>query len=255
MTLAGVTTMRTYDELVAEAIAAPFEGWNFSWLKGRIEQPGPNWSYEDRARAALAAATSALDVGTGGGELLASLQPLPAHTVATEAYEPNIDLARRRLEPLGVEVRTGMASALPAGDGEFDLIVNRHSGIHAGEFRRVLRSGGSVLVQAVGAGNDAELNAALGAPPPAFGGGDLETSVAALASVGFEIVDSLTERPEYGFYDVGAVIYHLRAVSWQIPDFDVYKYDQQLRALDARIRSEGRFVAHDHRYLIEARLP
>ena len=63
---------------------------------------------------------------------------------------------------------------------------------------------------------------------------------------------SSEEMPEFAFYDIGAVIYHLRAVSWQIPDFDVQKYDRELRSLDARIRNDGRFVAHDHRFMVKA---
>jgi hypothetical protein len=74
--------VRSYEELVAEALAAPFEVWDFSWWQGRTRQAEPMWSYEGRALQLIAGATSLLDVCTGGGELLASLAPLPAHTVA-----------------------------------------------------------------------------------------------------------------------------------------------------------------------------
>lgn len=243
--------MNTYESLVAEALAAPFEGWDFHWLDGRSDQAGPSWSYEDLARSALAAAKSALDVDTGGGELLASLQPLPAHTVATEAWEPNIAVATGRLAPLGVEVRRSDPSGLPASDGEFDLVLNRHGGFSAPETRRVLRPGGIVLMQHVGRDNDADLNAVLGAAPPSYGG-DCATMVAELEQNGFRVDEARDETPEFVFFDIGAVVYHLRAVSWQIPDFDVTTYDRELRNLDARIRNEGRFVAHDRRYLIRA---
>lgn len=242
---------KPYELLVEEALAAPFEGWDFRWLEGRCDQAGPSWSYEDLARMALGTASSALDIDTGGGELLASLQPLPAHTVATEAWEPNIAVAMRRLAPLGVEVRMGDSSKLPAGDGEFDLVLNRHGGFSARETRRVLVPGGHVLMQHVGRGNDADLNAALGAGPPSYGG-DCATMVGELEQTGFRVVEAREETAEFVFFDIGAVVYHLRAVSWQIPDFDVTTYDHELRHLDARIRREGRFVAHDRRYLIRA---
>lgn len=242
---------RPYEALVAEALAAPFEGWDFSWLDGRTEQAAPSWSYEELARSALATATSALDIDTGGGEMLASLQPLPAHTVASEAWEPNVAVATRRLVPLGVEVRAGDAAELPARDGEFDLVLNRHGGFSPAEARRVLVPGGTLLMQHVGCGNDEDLNAALRAPPPDYGG-DCAKTVGDLERTGFHIVTSCDEMPEFVFYDIGAMIYHLRAVSSQIPDFDVRKYDRALRIVDARIRSEGRFVVHDHRFLIEA---
>ena len=37
------------------------------------------------------------------------------------------------------------------------------------------------------------------------------------------------------------------------PDFTVERYRDALRALDAQIRSDGAFVAHSTRHLIEAR--
>lgn len=246
--------MREYDELVTEAMAAPFEGWDFSWLAGRTEQVGPSWSYEDRARKLLGAAESVVDVDTGGGELLASLRPLPAHTVATEVWEPNLPVATDRLAPLGVEVRHASAAALPAADAEFDLVLNRHGGLRPAETHRVLRPGGTLLVQAVGGENDLELNEVLGGAPYAHASvGGCAKAVTELEEAGFEIAEALEERPPFVFHDIGAVVYHLRVVSWQIPDFDVQKYDRELRALDARIRSEGGFVARDHRFLIEAR--
>jgi hypothetical protein len=55
-------------------------------------------------------------------------------------------------------------------------------------------------------------------------------------------------------HDVGALVFHLRAIPWQIPDFEVDRYGPALQALDQRIRTEGPFVAYDHRYLIRARL-
>jgi SAM-dependent methyltransferase len=242
---------RPYEALVAEALAASFEGWDFSWLDGRTDQTGPSWSYEELAQSALATATSALDIATGGGELLASFQPLPAHTVATEGWQPNVAVATRRLAPLGVEVRASTTTTLPARDGEFDLVLNRHGGFDAAEARRVLAPGGTLLMQHVGTGNDADLNAALGAPSPQYGA-DCAMMADELERAGFAVVTCRDENPEFAFYDIGAVIYHLRAVSWQIPDFDVQTYDQPLRSLDARIRSEGPFIAHDHRILIEA---
>lgn len=242
---------KSYEVLVAEALAAPFEGWDFGWLEGRVDQPGPSWSYEELARSALAMGTSALDIDTGGGELLASLRPLPAHTVATEAWVPNVALAKRRLLPLGVEVREGSVSKLPAKDAEFDVVLNRHGGFDAAEITRVMALGGNLVMQHVGSRNDVELNAALGSPPPDYGG-DCAKTVRELQAAGCRVIMACEEMPEFVLYDIGAVVYHLRAVSWQIPNFDVQTYDHELRSLDARIRSEGSFVAHDHRYLITA---
>ena len=248
--------MKSYEELVAEALDAPFRGWDFSWLRGRANQAEPSWSYDRRARRLIAGATSLLDLCTGGGERLASFAPLPEHSVATEGWAPNVPLARARLAPLGVRVRVPAGDELPARDAEFDLLLNRHGDAPATEIARALRPGGTYLMQGVGTHNLADLNQALGAPSGDYAEtSTLDATSEALQAAGLEIVDGREETPEHVIHDVGALVYFLRAVSWQVPDFDVDRYDAKLRELDATIRADGRVVFHDHRYLVEARKP
>src|SRR5687768_7435342 len=84
----------------------PSTGWNFSYLKGRMEEKLNllPWDYEATVRSKLLGAKGLLDMGTGSGEFLASLSPLPQDTCATESWAPNIAIARQRLGPLGVTV-------------------------------------------------------------------------------------------------------------------------------------------------------
>jgi SAM-dependent methyltransferase len=248
--------MKSYEELVTEALDAPFRGWDFSWLHGRSNQAEPSWSYDGRARQLVVGAKSLLDLCTGGGELLASLAPLPEHSVATESWEPNIPLARNRLAPLGVQVRVPHGDELPATDGEYDLVINHHGGALACEIARVLRPGGTYLMQGVGSHNLADLNQALGAPRGDYAEtSTLDATSAALQAAGLEIVDGQEEMLEHALYDIGALVYFLNAVTWQVPDFDVGRYDAKLRELDAAIRESGPVVFHDRRYLVEARKP
>jgi hypothetical protein len=93
-----------FDRLVAEAEAQAFSGWDFSYLNGRMEVGQVSWDYRASVMRAIPCATALLDMGTGGGEFLASLTPLPRDTCATEAYPPNVPVTRQRLEPLGVQV-------------------------------------------------------------------------------------------------------------------------------------------------------
>lgn len=54
-------------------------------------QEDPPWSYRDRSHALVRAATgSVLDLGTGGGEALAELEPLPPGSTTTEDWPPNV---------------------------------------------------------------------------------------------------------------------------------------------------------------------
>ncbi len=62
---------RTFDDLLAEAEAAPVAGWDFSWLAGRATEQRPSWGYQRAMSARLASATAALDIQTGGSEVLA----------------------------------------------------------------------------------------------------------------------------------------------------------------------------------------
>src|SRR5258708_13228618 len=98
---------REFDRLLAEAMEAPFSGWDFSWLEGRRveeEDTETTWDYDERARKRIQSAASLLDLGTGGGERLSRLGPFPPFAVATEAYGPNVPVATRQLQPLGVQV-------------------------------------------------------------------------------------------------------------------------------------------------------
>src|SRR5260370_10005297 len=96
-----------FDRLLAEAMAAPFSGWDFSWLEGRRveeEDTETTWDYDERARKRIQSAASLLDLGTGGGERLSRLGPFPPFAVATEAYAPNVPVATRLPQPLRVRV-------------------------------------------------------------------------------------------------------------------------------------------------------
>jgi hypothetical protein len=54
----------TFDELIDEALAAPFEGWDFSWLDGRMTQLQLPWDYATRVKARMRGTRAMLDMGT-----------------------------------------------------------------------------------------------------------------------------------------------------------------------------------------------
>jgi len=96
--------MKDFETLIQEAEQAHFSGWDFSWLRERWIESEPDWDYGALVLERIPAAQALLDMGTGGGEFLASLPSRPAQTCATEAYPPNLPVARARLEPLGIPV-------------------------------------------------------------------------------------------------------------------------------------------------------
>jgi SAM-dependent methyltransferase len=247
--------MDAFDQLVGEAEAAPFSGWDFAYLRGRWREDAPPWDYRADVLGRLPDVSRLLDMGTGGGEFLASLGRLPAYTAATESYTPNVPVARRRLGPLGVDLFTLESdSALPFPDQHFDLIINRHESYDPAEVRRILRVGGTFLTQQVGGDDNARLNEVLGAPLPLNHWSAADAS-RELADAGYVIVRQLEAFPETCFFDIGAVVYYLKVISWQIEDFSVEGYRDALRRLHAQIIAEGGLTTHSHRLLIEARRP
>ena len=66
------------------------------------------------------------------------------------------------------------------------------------------------------------------------------------------VTDLRTVRCRMEFFDVGAVVWILRKCVWWVPDFSVPTHLDKLHDLDRSIRTNGAFVAHSTRHLIEA---
>ncbi|MBH1934368.1 class I SAM-dependent methyltransferase [Streptomyces sp. AV19] len=249
---------RTFDDLVAEAASVSVDGWDFSWLDGRATEERPSWGYQRLMAERLARVASALDVQTGGGEVLAGADRLPPTMAATESWPPNVAKATALLHPRGVVVVADPDEPpLPFADGAFDLVTSRHPAtVWWAEIARVLRPGGTYFAQHVGPASVFELvEFFLGPQPEARRKRHPDDETAAARAAGLDVVDVRVERLRMEFFDVGAVVYFLRKVIWTVPGFTVGAYGERLRALHERIRTEGPFVAHSSRVLIEARKP
>ncbi len=249
--------MTSFEELVAEAAATPVEGWDFSWLEGRATEERPPWGYARLMGERMARADAALDVETGGGEVVATLRRPPALLVATEGWWPNVEVARTRLRPLGARVvAVADAPTLPFADASFDLVVSRHPVVVLwGEITRVLRPGGTYLSQLIGPGTNRELTEFMMGPRPVNESRSKVNARAGAESHGLEVVDLRECALRVEFYDVGAVVYFLRKVLWTVPDFTPETYDVELRRLHQQIEREGSFVSTARRLLVEARRP
>ncbi|WP_189267180.1 methyltransferase domain-containing protein [Streptomyces fuscichromogenes] len=268
---------RTFEDLVAEGAAVPTEGWDFSWFEGRATEARPSWGYARTAGGRLAHATAVLDIQTGGGEVFdfalgvaagsgstdRSSTPVTPHRprllVATEGWAPNAVKASNRLGARGVVVVASAEDApLPFADGVFDLVLSRHPvRAHWAEIARVLCPGGTYFAQHVGPASVFELvEFFLGPQPEAVRRGrHPDGERAAAEAAGLEVVALRAERLRMEFHDIAAVVHFLRKVVWMVPGFTVEAYEPQLRALHRRIETEGAFVAHSSRHLLDARKP
>jgi SAM-dependent methyltransferase len=205
----------------------------------------------------MAAARAALDIETGGGEVLAKVARAPRLLVATESWPPNVAGARRRLHPLGAHiVAVSDAPALPFVGGTFDLVVSRHPVVVLwDEIARVLEPGGTYFSQQIGAGTNRELTDFLMGVQPVNQSRSPEHTRAAAEAAGLEVLDLRSCALRVQFFDVGAVVHFLRKVHWTVPGFTPQDYLDPLRALHEQIVREGVFVSTAQRLLVEARRP
>ncbi|WP_242694863.1 class I SAM-dependent methyltransferase [Pseudogracilibacillus auburnensis] len=244
-------------ELLIKRTERNFSGWDFSYINdsGRIAEEPLTWSYGSIVFSLLKNADAMLDMGTGGGEFLSLLQPFPKTIAATESYPPNVLLAKNRLEPLGVSVcQISDDDHLPFHDGKFDFIINRHESYSVAELRRILSPNGLFLTQQVGGQDYYGISRALGLPAnEEFKDWNLKHAVAQLENGGFVILMQKEEFPYQRFYDIGALVYYLKAIPWQAPDFDVKKDWDNLYEIHQLIEKQGYFDVRQHRFLIKAR--
>jgi SAM-dependent methyltransferase len=234
----------------------PFSVWDFSYLDGRMLEEQPPWSYSSRAAELMRQASSVLDLGTGGGERLVNLREYwPRKVVVTEDYPPNFKLATERLTPLGVKVVNVPLTdddPMPFADGEFDLVMNRHSGFNSNEVARVLAYGGTFLTQQIHGLWAYDLLAAFDAKPQ-WPTSTLDKYVPSLKAAGLTLVNTQEWSGTLAFTDVGAIVYYLKVVPWLVPGFSVETHLGYLLKLQSSLENGDALAFVARKYLIEAR--
>ena len=244
-----------FKQLLAEAEAAAFTGWDFQWLENRMIQQDPPWDYPALVQKKILQVTSLLDMGTDDGELLASLGPLPQDSHATEAYSPNQSLAVDRLANLGVKVHPiEDDSRLPFPAERFELVINRHESYDPLEVWRILKPNGMFITQQVSGLDNLELNQVLEDHPSLpFINWGLPNAAEELSRANFSIERVDQAALQTIFKDVGAVVYYLKAIPWQVEGFSIETHLDKLAILHNTIERNGYLMTTAHRFLIVAR--
>ena len=232
-------------------------GWDFSHIDSRYTADPLPWDYREKVREFLRPGVRLLDMGTGGGELLLTLGHPYELTSVTEGWAPNLELCRKRLEPLGITVReydSERGMPLPFEDNSFDLVINRHESYDLSEVRRVLKSNGFFLTQQVGGENNRPLIRRLCPDFPGnYVGFYLENELPKFRAAGFRVMNSHQAFGEGRFLDVGAVVFQASVSPWEFPVFSADRCQKALLQLQDQLERLGFIPTLEHRFLIVAK--
>lgn len=238
-----------------EESIAHINGWDFSHIHGRYEEENDlPWDYDSIVREYLKPDLKLLDYDTGGGEYLLSLHHPYENTMATEGYPPNVELCRKKLLPLGIDLREcSDASNIPFPENSADMITDRHGDFDPCEIHRLLRNDGIFVTEQVGCDNDRDLvEIVLPGTEKPFPDLYLEKQKGLFEKAGFRIIRAEEAyRPIY-FYDVGAFVWFAHIIEWEFPGFSVEKCFDGLLKMQKMIDEQGKIKGTIHRYLIVA---
>lgn len=239
----------------AEEQIAHVHGWDFSHIAGRYsEEDNLPWDYRETILQYLTPKMQILDIDTGGGEFLLSLNHPHESTAATEHYPPNVLLCSQILLPLGIDFQPADGKGtLPFEDCRFDMVIDRHGDFNASEIHRVLKSGGLFITQQVGAENDRELVRLLcGETPLPFPDQYLNITSQRFRDAGFEILKEAEAFRPIKFFDVGALVWFARIIQWEFPNFSVDTHLEGLRKAQRILEQDGCIEGTTHRFLLVA---
>lgn len=233
---------------------AKFEGWDFSYIKDSWENENLPWNYAKIVKQYLSSGLELLDMGTGGGEFLLTLNHPYKNTSVTEGWQPNIELLKDKLVPLGIKlVPIGDDDMIDYPDNSFDIVINRHESFNVEEVKRVLRPNGMFITQQVGGKNGNRLsNMLIPNFQPKYKDLNLKNTVQNLKKLNIDIIYADEYFPYQKFFNMKALIYYANTIEWEFPGFSVEdNFDQLLNAFKELTR-RGYVLNYEHRFIIVA---
>ena len=232
--------------------AGSLTGWDFSSIRDwRATTP---WDYERVVAEYTKTWMRALDVGTGGGEVITRLSNVLGQVVAVDHKVSMAIAAQARLSP-SADVVVADGRALPFADATFNLVLDRHAPVFIREFARVLRPGGLFITQQVGGRNMQSIFDAFGWGSNAKQWGQAQTFDAiksAAPAVGLEMLRAEEYEVEYSLADIESLVFILKYVPFPEP-FDPLRHVDGVNRLLAESVDEHGVKTTEHRGLLIAR--
>ncbi|WP_455045105.1 class I SAM-dependent methyltransferase [Leptotrichia trevisanii] len=242
------------EEWLKEEKMAHIHGWDFSHIYGRYsEEENLPWDFRTVINKYLKNNMKLLDMETGDGEFLLSLNHPKHNTSAIEGYQPNVELCKKVLLPLGIDFKEADGDEkLPFENEYFDIITNRHGAYNVTELKRVLKKDGIFVTQQVGAENDRELVEILlpKYKDLPYAEHYLNIKQQEISEQGFEILESGETFQPIKFFDTGALVWFAKIIEWEFPNFSVESHLENLYKVQEIIEANGAVEGRIHRFYI-----
>ncbi|MGX7015147.1 class I SAM-dependent methyltransferase [Vagococcus silagei] len=241
--------------LISEDRQKYFKGWDFSSISKDFWQESTDWDYFKIVNEYLQPNMSLLDMGTGGGELLMTFKHPPLKTSVTEGWVTNFELLQKRLTPKGIIVKFVQEDDfLDFPDNSFDIVLNSHESFLISEVKRVLKPKGIFITQQVGDMNGVNLASRL---IPNYQKDDftlhLSSVVRELRENQFDVFEQFEAYPIQKFFSMDALIYYVRTISWEFPNFSVETHMDELMSLQEELLRTGYIYNQEHRFMVVAK--
>ncbi len=135
-----------------------------------------------------------------------------------------------------------------------DGTTNSHAGLNFEGITRCFKNGGLFITEQVGPTNNYSLSSFLAENYiPAYPENTMVNVISNLVDRGFQILKSDSFYPKIQFYDIGALVYYAKIISWEFPDFSVLKYQSELMHLQRIIGQTGFIESNEDRFLLVAK--
>lgn len=184
-----------------------------------------------------------------GGELVESMEKYPQVAFLIDRKD---DEAKLRLEDKPVRLTTlTKDKRYPFKDERMDVVVCYNENFNPDEGKRILKDGGTLLINQLGSENLLELYSFLG-PRIFTSKWDLSALKNGLMNHGYSILSGHEERAEIRFKTLASFHHYVKDMTFVKMD-DLKHYINQYFAIDKAIENHGFYAMKTHRFYVAAR--